>query len=192
MRHGLGHLRVVVREGGATAGDGAPGQALLGRELKADDVLGKAVNRRAAENAALGVDEIAVDGLRAQELGDLVHEPLQHRVQLELAGHYLRCLQERALLAEPAFVLLQELSSVDGEPDLVRDRLDQRDVAGRPLARRRPVEAEHTDHPVEDEDRRRKRRLRVQALECLSAAEGRIIELRGGRGVGHADRPALA
>ena len=125
MRDCLGNLRVIVREGRAAARDRPAGEPLLRRELETDDLLREAVHGRAAEDPALCVEQVAVDRLRAQELGHLVDEPLQHGVQLELARHDLRRFEQRALLAQATLVLGEELGGVDREADLVRDRLDE-------------------------------------------------------------------
>ena len=132
VRHGLGQAGVVVRENRPAPCNRPAREPLVRRELEAHDALEEAVDGGAAEHPALGVEQVAVDRLGAQQLRDLVDEALQNGVQLELARHDLRRLEERALLAEAALVLLEQPRRVQCEADLARDRLRQRDVAGRP------------------------------------------------------------
>ena len=60
------------------------------------------MHRGAAQNAALGVDEVAVGRVRVEQLGHLLDEPFEHRLDLELARHDLRGVQQRCLLVEPS------------------------------------------------------------------------------------------
>ena len=101
------------------------GESSVDGELEADELLGQAVDRRTAQHAALLVEQEAVGRVGVQELCDLVGEPLQHALELEVAGQHLRRAQERALLADPLAVLLEEARHVDREPELVRDRFCQ-------------------------------------------------------------------
>ena len=169
-----------------------PRKPLLRRELEADDSLEQAVDGRAAQHPALGVEQEAVHRLRAQQLGDLVHEPLQHRLQLELAGHDLSGLEERALLAEPPLVLLEESRRVQREPDLARDCLRQRDLAGRPGPRIRPVETQHADHSIEHDDRRGQHRAGAELDQRLDVPERLVQELGRVEHVRDRDGAALA
>src|SRR5262249_17838332 len=50
---------------------GEPGDTAVGRELEADEALVEPVHRRTAERAALGVQEVAVGGVDADELRHL-------------------------------------------------------------------------------------------------------------------------
>ena len=70
------------------------------------------MDRGAPQDAALGVDEVAVGRVRVEELRHLLHEPLEHRLDLELAGHDLRGVQQRRLLVEPSLVLGEQAGGV--------------------------------------------------------------------------------
>ena len=91
------------------------------------------MDRGAPQDAALGVDEVAVGRVRVEELGHLLHEPFEHRFDLELAGHDLRGVQKRRLLVEPSLVLRQQASGVQRGIDLALDRVDEESLTGREL-----------------------------------------------------------
>src|SRR5205085_2351377 len=76
--------------------------ALLGRELEADELLRQAVDGGASQRSTRRVEEVTVGRVDSEELGDLVDELLQHRVEPELARERLRRLQQPGLLLEPA------------------------------------------------------------------------------------------
>ena len=61
----------------------AAGQPGLRRKLEADEALGKAVHGFATEDVSVGVEQEAVGRIGLQQLGDLLDEPLQDRVELE-------------------------------------------------------------------------------------------------------------
>ena len=191
MGDGLGHLRVVVRQRRAAADDRAAGKTSVRGELEADHLVRQAVDGSAPENPALRLEQVAVDRLGAEQARHLVHEALEDGVQLELARDHLRRLEQRALLAEPPFVLFQEAGRMDRESDLVRHRLGHGDVALRPRTRFRPVHAEHADHPVEDDHRRRQDCPRAESIQRLAAAEERVVELGRRAHVGNGDRAKL-
>ena len=69
-------------------------------ELEADQRLVEPVHGGAAEHAPLVVEQVAVGRVGTEELRHLLDEPAQHRVELELARHDLRSVQERRLLRE--------------------------------------------------------------------------------------------
>ena len=134
------------------------------------------MHRRAAEHFPLLVEQEAVDRLGLQQPGHLVHQPLEHRVELELAGHRLGGLQQRRLLAEPAFVLVQQPRRVQRQAELAGDGLGQAHVARRPRPRLAPMQREHADHAVEDDHRRGEHGARAEPRQALDAAQGRIAE----------------
>ena len=80
--------------------------------------VSKPVHRRTAKNAPLGVDEIAVGRVCAEQLGHFLHEPFEHGLDLELARHDLRCVQERGLLIEPPPILGEQAGRVQRRVDL--------------------------------------------------------------------------
>src|SRR5207344_2042542 len=101
------------------------GHPRLGPELEPDQGLVQAVNGRATEDAALAVEQRAVGSVGTQQLGHLFHEATEHRVELELAGHRLGCVEERLLLAETETILLEQVTRAKRRRELVRHRLEQ-------------------------------------------------------------------
>ncbi len=97
---------------------------MLRRELESDEGRVEPVDRGAAKHAPLGVEEITVRRVGAEQLGHLLHEPFEHRLDLELARHDLRRVQERRLLVEAAPVLCEQIGGVQGRFDLPFDRVD--------------------------------------------------------------------
>ena len=192
VRDRFRQVLVVVGEHGPAAGDRATREAAVGGELEADDALERAVDGGTAQHPAVLVEQEAIHRLGSEQRCHLVDEPLQDRVQLQLARDRLRGLQERGLLAETALVLVQEPARVQREADLARDRLGERDVAGRPDGRLGPVHPEHADHPVEDDHRRGERRAAAEPRQALDTAQRRIGELGCRQHVGDGDRPPLA
>ena len=75
------------------------GEAGVGRELEADERRIEPVDGGAAQHAPLDVEEAAVGAVDAEQLRHLLDEPLQHELELELARHRARRLQQRRLLA---------------------------------------------------------------------------------------------
>ena len=137
VRDRLRQCGVVVREHRPATCDRAPREASVGGKLEADEALEQAVYRSAAEHAALGLDQETVHRLGVEQRGDLVDEPLQDRLQLELARHCLRGLEQRRLLPEPPLVLLKQVRRVQREADLARDRLGELRRRSRPRCRAR-------------------------------------------------------
>src|SRR5204862_328260 len=85
--------------------------------------------------SALPVEQVAVGGLAIEQPGDLVDEPLEHRLELELARDDLGRTQERRLLQQAPPIFFEQARRVNGERQLARDRLDESDLALRPRAR---------------------------------------------------------
>ena len=148
-----------------------------GRKLELDELRVEAVDGCAAEHRALCVVEVAVGRIRVEQVRHLDDEPLEHRLEPQLARHDLGSLEQRGLLLEPLGVLLQQLRSVHGDSQLPRDCLGDQDLGLGPVAGLGAVEAEHADHLVEDEDRRRQHGERVEVEQRLNPAQLRILEL---------------
>ena len=161
---GFEDLRVVLDQRRTAACDRPSGQALVDRELVADQARREAVDGCAAEHAPPGIQQVAVDRLGAKQCRDLVDEALEDRVQLELARDDLCGLQQRALLAEPALVLLEQPGDVNRKGDLIGDGLGERDVRGRPQPGLGTVQAEDAQHPLERDHRRCQRGPRAELL----------------------------
>ena len=177
MRHRVFQLVVVARQHRSLRGNRTPSEPAVARELEPDQLRLEPVDGGAAEDAALRVEQVAVRGLAAQQRGDLVDEALEDSVQLELARQHLPRAQEGRLLLEATLVLLEQPRRMDRERELARHCLQQRDLVGRPLPRRRPVDAENADHTVEG---------------GLGGADSRTLELRGVIDVGNDDGPVSA
>ena len=79
----------------------------------------------AAKHVALAIEQVAVRRVGAEELRHLVDEPLEHDVELELAGHDLRGMQEGSLLRDAATVLGEQRGRTHRRVDLVAHRLDE-------------------------------------------------------------------
>ena len=166
--------RGAARDDRAAAPDGLRRSALVGRELEADEVVGQPVHRRAAQHAPALVVEVDVRGVEAEQRGELVDEPLQHRLDLELGGDVLRGAEQALLEAHLLLALAEQPRDANGEPGLARDGLGDGDVGRGPVAGRRAMQREDADHLVEDDDRRRKRRAGADRAQLLApAGEGR-------------------
>ena len=170
----------------------APIHVAPGGELELDELRVEAVDGGAPEHRSVGVEEVAVGGIRLEELRHLDDESLEHRLQAQLARHDLSRFEQRRLLLEPFTVLLQELRCVHGDSQLPRDRLDDQDVGLGPGSGLGTVKAEHPDHLVEHEDRRRQHSERVEVDERLNPTQLRILKGRLLADVSHGHRPALA
>ena len=81
---------------------------------------------------------------------------------------------------------------MDGEAELPRNRLGERDLSREPARGLGPVQAEHADDPVEDDDRGGDDAARPEVEERLATAEARVLELRCRLDVGHVHRPPVA
>ena len=137
------------------------------------------MHRCAAQHAALAVVEIAVGGIRLEELRDLVDEPLEHRLDLELAAQDLRGAQQRRLLPETLAVLGEESGEPDREPGLGGDRLDEEHGVPAPGARRVAMRREHADRAIPHDDRRRDDGACAERTQLVEPSEGVVLELRG-------------
>ena len=145
----------------------------------------------AAQRSTLAVEQVAVGRLAPEQPGDLVDEPLENGLELELAGDDLCRAQERRLLQQTLPVLFEQPCRVDRERELARDRLDQGDLAVRPRARGGSVKTQNADRPVEGDHRRRNQRLRSEPAQRLCRSERRILELGSVVDVRDDDRPPL-
>ena len=101
MRNRTLDARVVGGDDGPAALDRLRGGTPARGELEADELRGHSVHGDTAQDAAAGVEEIAVGGVRVEELGDLVDEALEHGLEAQLRGERLGGAEERGLLLEP-------------------------------------------------------------------------------------------
>ena len=162
-----------------------------GKDLSSRLALGQAVHGPTHERVPTLVEEPAVRGIRAEQLHDLAHEHLEDSLELELAGQRLRRVQESGLPQQATLVIREQPRRVETEPELPRDRLEERNVGGRPGSRHVPVDRQHADQPVEDDDRRREDRPRAELEQALAATMCSVFELRRGGDVGERDGRAV-
>ena len=162
-------------EHGAARLERAPDRP-LGRDLPPDVPLGDADDCPAPQQLPVGLEDPAIGRIGAGERDDLLDEAADDGLEMQVAGENLRGLDQRLLLAEALLVLAQEPRRVDGEPDLPRHGLRQRDLACLPGHRLGTVEAENPDQAVEEEDRRGQRRPRPEVEQGLRAPERRVAE----------------
>jgi hypothetical protein len=125
VRHRRFDRRIVVRGDRRRAVERRARDPELRRELEADERGIESVYRRAPEHAALHVQQVAVGRVRTEQLRHLFDEALQHRVELQLARHDLRGMQQRRLLFESPPVLREEPRCLQRRADLVADGVDQ-------------------------------------------------------------------
>ena len=165
-----------------------------GEDLSPRLALGQAVHGTTHERVPALVEEPAVRGIRAEQLHDLAHEHLEDSLKLELAGQRLRRVQESGLPQQAKLVIREQPRRVETEPELARDRLEERNVRGRPRSRHVPVDRQHADQPVEDDDRRREDRRASRARAgpgvrlCAASVELRCrgdVGERDGRAIPH-------
>ena len=96
-------LGVIVREStGALRAIARPARPWSDENSKPTSSRLQPVDGGAAEQSALAVEQVAVGRLTPEQAGNLVDEPLEDRLQLELAGDNLRRAQQRGLLAADA------------------------------------------------------------------------------------------
>ena len=152
----------VIAQTRSARGAVLPGQAQVRRKLPVDELRIEFERGGAPERVALGVEQVAVCGIRAQQARERRDEALQHRVESELAGDDPRRLEQRRGLRQALLRLLEEARHVDREPRLPRDALGELDLALRPRAGLTAMEAEHAHQAVHDDDRRGERRQRAR------------------------------
>ena len=128
------------------------------------------VHRRAAQHSPALVVEVDVRGVEVEQRGELVHEPLQHRLDLELGRDALRGAEQALLEAHLLLALAEETRHAHGQAGFTGDGLGDGDVGCSPMAGRRAVQREDTDHLVEHDDRRRKSRTGPDRPHLLGAA----------------------
>ena len=109
VRNRRGDLAVGAVDQWPALTGGCPGQAVTRGKLEADERAVEAVHRDAAEMPTVAVEEVAVRGVRIEELGELIGESLQDDGQIELAAEDMRGAQERGLLRQLLLVSLQGL-----------------------------------------------------------------------------------
>ena len=162
-----------------------------GEDLSPRLALGQAVHGTTHERVPALVEEPAVRGIRAEQLHDLADEHLEDSLELELAGQRLRRVQESGLPQQATLVIREQPRRVETEPELPRDRLEERNVGGRPRSGHVPVDRQHADQPVEDDDRRREDRPRAELEQALAPTLRGVCELRCRGDVGERDGRAI-
>ena len=192
VRHRLGQHVVLGGDDRLAAADRLGGDALFGRELEADELLGQSVHGCAAQRAPAGVVQVEIGRIETEQRGELVHESPEDRVELELRRHVLSRAEEALLKAELLLVLAQQPCDVQRDARLARDRLRNSNVAGRPGARRGAMQREDADHLVEGDDRRRKHRAAADPTQRLDPAQRGIVDRRVRLDVVDRDRSPLA
>src|SRR5439155_2880988 len=105
------------------------GNTAVGRKLEADQVLVEPVDGCTAQRATLGVEEIAVRSVDAEELRHFLDEPAQHDVEVELAADRLRGVEQRALLLDAPLRIPQQPRGLEGVRDLRLHPLDKEALA---------------------------------------------------------------
>ena len=170
-RHAELEPLVVVGRHGSAGPHRLACEAAFRLEFEAHQSRVEPMHRSAAQDAAFLVVEVAVGGVGAKQVRHLLDEPLEHCVELELARQSLGGVQQRGLLFEPARVLAQQPSVVEGEPELACDRLDQVDLGLRPLVRLRAVHGDGADGAVEDDERHGERGAGAETQQHLAFAE---------------------
>ena len=172
--------------------DGRTGEAVSQRKLETEQPSVEPVDRDAAEETTLAVEEVAVGGIGVEELCELVRQPLQHDRQVELAAEHVCRPEQGALLRELLLVPLQRLFERDaGAQPFERDgrlrgqRLHHREL----LVREDPglVEGrdrDHGRHAILHEQRDEGRALRADGVgEAWADDAGalRVVDRERGR-----------
>ena len=130
---------------------------------------------RAAKARPLRREQVAVRRVGAEQLDDLVDEELRTVSTRSSPVTTCAALTSADCWAEAELVLGQEPRGVDPHPELARDRLAQANLAVGPDVPPGPVDGEHADRAIEDDDRRREGRPRAQGEEDGAAL---VLELR--------------
>ncbi len=126
----------------------------------------------------------------AERLARGLRERVEGRRERQRLTEHGRDAVEAALDLEPALVLDDELRSVDAEPELARERFDERDVDVGPAAGGRAVDREHPDALPEDQDRRREHGAGSHLQHPLRPSGVRLAKRGRGRDVGDRHRRA--
>ena len=155
VRHRIGQVAVPAADERPAFANREPRQPLRGTELEADEPGLEAVHGRATERPSLPVEEEAVRCVRLKQVGELVDEPLEHRVQIELAAQHLRGPQKRCLLGELLPILVEQAAEPDRQARFRGHGLEQHQVAAAPGTRRVTMDGEDAGRPVLDDHRRR-------------------------------------
>ena len=164
---------------------------VIGGKLERHQLVIEPVDGCAPQHRVLVVVEVAVGGVRVEQLGHLDDEPLEHGLEPQLARDDLGGIEQCRLLLESLLVLLEQLRRVKRDRDLTGHGLGQRDSASG-QARFGPVEPEDADHPVEDEDRSREHGERVEVEHALDSSELGVLQSGLRAYVADGDRSPLA
>ena len=193
----VGRRRRLLGRGEVTAEDRPAGGDCLAdhagrRDQAADFRLGQPDDRPADQLAPIRCERPAVGGVAVHERTHLVDEPVDHDVDAKIARQRLARLEERLLLGEPAVALAEQPARIDRDRRLQRDGLGERDLGSCPASRLRPVQAEHSDHPIERDDRSRQHGADAAICQLADVAERRVVQLGSLEHVTDRDRAALA
>ena len=193
VRDRSGDLAVRALDQRCTFPHRCAGKTMADRELEAEQPRRETMDRDAAEDAALAIEEVAIRSIGVEELGELVGEPLEDHRQVELAAQHMRRPKQSGLLRELLLVLLQGLLEGDpGAKPLERDgrlrgeRLHHLEVLAREdagLVEGR--DRDHSRHAVFDEQRDERRAL------CSDGRDEAGADRTRARGVVHRERCRL-
>ena len=125
-------------------------------------------------SSPLGVVEVAVRPVGLEQLSELVDEPLQHRLEIELAAQDLGGAQKRGLLPETLAVLREQAAETNREPALGGHGLEQGELTLTPGARLVAVHRKDADRPPLREDRSGGDGSRAERAQVLEIAENRF------------------
>src|SRR5207245_2152795 len=146
----VGELAVRARAAHDPAlGDGL--RAEPARLLFPADALGiAAADGAAGKEVALALERPALGGVGAEDAHDLVDEPLEDRIHLELSRKRLRRLEQRGLVAYAALVLVEERRGVQRDAELPGDGFDEGQLLVAPVGAPETMQREHAEDGVED------------------------------------------
>ena len=182
--------RELLFQHGSPGPDHLPERSLR-EDLSPDIPVRDAKNRVATEHSAFAIEDPTVGGVGAEKLDNLLHEPLDDRVEAKIARQHLGGLQQGRLLLDTPLVLTEQLGGVQGDAQLTSDRLGKPNLGGRPVARLGSMKPEDSDHAVEDQDGDGEHRARPEINKCLPGAQARVVELWCSHDVADSDRAAL-
>ena len=143
----------------------------FGCDATADLRVGQAVDGTAAEGAVVVVEDPAVGGVGADQADGFGDETLEDAIRIQILGEHLCGLEQGGLLVEASAVLLEQPARVDRETDLLGDRLDERDLVGRPATRLAALGGKHADDAIADDHGRGDGGPRAERDEVLAPLE---------------------
>ncbi len=192
MAHrGLDRL-VLVRSHRASCREGAAGETGVGLQLPAEHVVRQAVDGHAAQRRVPAVPDVEVGRVGVQQLGELDDEAVEDGLDAELAREHRGRLEQRRLLLDSAPILFAQARRVNRQGGLPRDGGREERLLGAPRPGSGAVEADHADHAVEGDDRRRQHRACPEPAQRVDVAERPIGKLGCVLDVRHGHLAALA